>query len=69
MLGFFSPQHHPLLEQFDSPGSQSIILTGTRTFVVPKYKNTLTITLWGAGAGGGSAGGNGARGQVNIVWT
>jgi hypothetical protein len=50
------------------PGSQTFSSAGSNTFTVPYYNN-LTITLWGAGASGGSGyGGAGQNGGDTLVY-
>lgn len=45
---------------FDEAGSTTYSTAATHTFTIPNYSTTLTITLYGSGAAGGSDGGPGS---------
>lgn len=53
--------------KYADPGSQTWTSAGAQSFVIPRYKNTLTIELWGAGGGGGKNGVNGGAGGASTV--
>jgi len=59
-------------KQPNDPATAGVLFSnssGSGSFVVPLYRNTITIEIWGAGGGGGGANGsNGAKGgDTSIV--
>ncbi|MDP9590128.1 UNVERIFIED_ORG: hypothetical protein J2W19_002684 [Shinella zoogloeoides] len=53
--------------KYDAPGSVTYTTAGAQNFTVPRYRNALTIEIWGGAGGGGTQGYNGANGGNSSV--
>lgn len=65
-MTFPLPFYNPGLK-YALPGSQTFSTGGAHNFTIPRYKNTLTIEVWGGSGGGATNAANGTAGGASSV--